>query len=124
MRRRDFIGIVCAAAVQRPLAGCGKTRHWMAGPRESWTTMRVTLGEEARMRGDENIQDDVWSYIPLEQRVPADHPLRPMRAMVDTILVELSAQFNTLYSRVGRPSIPPEQLLRALLLQILYSVRS
>ena len=76
------------------------------------------------MRGDENIQDDVWSYIPLEQRVPADHPLRPMRAMVDTILVELSAQFNTLYSRVGRPSIPPEQLLRALLLQILYSVRS
>ena len=76
------------------------------------------------MRGDENIQDDVWSYIPLEQRVPADHPLRPMRAMVDALLGELSAPFNKLYSRVGRPSIPPEQLLRALLLQILYSVRS
>jgi hypothetical protein len=51
--------------------------------------MRVTLGEEARMRGDENTQDDVWSYIPLEHRVPADHPLRPMRTMVDAILVEL-----------------------------------
>src|SRR5499433_1579912 len=96
----------------------------MAGQHESWTTMRVALLEEARMRGDEDGQADVWSYIPLEQRVPADHPLRPMRAMVDAILVELSPQFNQLYSRVGRPSIPPEQLLRALLLQILYSVRS
>ncbi len=76
------------------------------------------------MRGDEDGQADVWSYIPLEQRVPADHPLRPMRTMVDAILVELSSQFDRLYSRVGRPSIPPEQLLRALLLQILYSVRS
>src|ERR687888_2144078 len=86
--------------------------------------MRVTLREEARMRGDEDAQAEVWSYIPLEQRVPADHPLRPMRAMVDAVLVELSPQFNRLYSRVGRPSIPPEHLLRALLLQILYSVRS
>ena len=76
------------------------------------------------MRGDENTQDDVWSYIPLDQRVPVDHPLRPMRVMVDAVLVELSPQFHRLYSRVGRPSIPPEQLLRALLLQILYSVRS
>jgi transposase len=86
--------------------------------------MRVTLPEEARMRGDEDAQAEVWSYIPLEHRVPADHPLRPMRTMVDAVLVELSAQFNQLYSRVGRPSIPPEHLLRALLLQILYSVRS
>jgi transposase len=86
--------------------------------------MRVTHREEARMRGDEDAQADVWSYIPLEQRVPVDHPLRPMRAMVDTVLTELSPQFSRLYSRVGRPSIPPEQLLRALLLQILYSVRS
>src|SRR5215831_2094422 len=96
----------------------------MPGQRERWTTMRVTLLEEARMRGDEDAQAEVWSYIPLEQRVPADHPLRPMRAMVDTVLGELSPQFDRLYSRVGRPSIPPEQLLRALLLQILYSVRS
>ena len=74
--------------------------------------MRVTLREEARMRGDEDAQADVWSYIPLEQRVPADHPLRPLRAMVDTVLTELSPQFARLYSRVGRPSIPPEHLLR------------
>jgi transposase len=86
--------------------------------------MRVTLGEEARMRGNEDGQADVWSYIPLEQRVPADHPLRPIRIMVDAVLTELSPQFTRLYSRVGRPSIPPEHLLRALLLQIRYSVRS
>src|SRR5262249_6034235 len=96
----------------------------MAGQHESWTTMRVALLEEARMRGDEDGQADVWSYIPLEQRVPADHPLRPMRAMDDAILVELSPQFNQLYSRMGRPSITPVQLLSALRLQILYSVRS
>jgi len=76
------------------------------------------------MRGDQDGQAEVWSYIPLEQRVPADHPLRPMRTMVDAVLTELSPQFSRLYSRVGRPSIPPEHLLRALLLQVLYSVRS
>jgi transposase len=86
--------------------------------------MRPTRYEEARMRGDQDEQAEVWSYIPLEQRVPAEHPLRPMRAMVDIVLKELSPQFARLYSRVGRPSIPPEYLLRALLLQILYSVRS
>src|ERR671936_1354316 len=96
----------------------------MSGQRESWTTMRVTLSQEARMRGDEDAQADVWIYIPLEQRVPADHPLRPLRAMVDAVLTELSPEFHRLYSRVGRPSIPPEHLLRALLLQVLYSVRS
>jgi transposase len=96
----------------------------MPEQRERWTTMRVTLPEEARMRGDEDAQAEVWSYIPLEQRVPADHPLRPMRTMVDAVLVELSSQFNQLYSRVGRPSSPPEHLVRALWLQILYSVRS
>src|ERR1700747_985375 len=96
----------------------------MPGQRESSITMRPTRDEEVRMRGDQDEQAEVWSYIPLEQRVPADHPLRPMRAMVDTVLKELSPQFAPLYSRVGRPSIPPEYLLRALLLQILYSVRS
>ena len=59
-----------------------------------------------------------------KQRVPRDHPLRPIRKMVDEILKELSPQFNKMYSKVGRPSIPPEQLLRAQLLQMLYSVRS
>ncbi len=76
------------------------------------------------MRGDDEQQASVWSYIPLEQRVPADHPLRPLRAMVDGVLVELSPQFERLYARVGRPSIAPEKLLRTLLLQVLYSVRS
>src|SRR6266516_6758106 len=86
--------------------------------------MRVTRREEARMRGGEDPQAEVWSYVPLEQRVPADHPLRPMRAMVDAVLAELSPELSRLYSRVGRPSIAPERLLRALLLQVLYSVRS
>ena len=77
------------------------------------------------MRGDGiEPQPHMWSYVPLEQRIPADHPLRPLRAMVDVALRELSPQFDQLYSKVGRPSIPPEHLLRALLLQVLYSVRS
>jgi len=76
------------------------------------------------MRGDDRQQAGMWSYISPEQRVPADHPLRSIRAMVDTILAELSPEFATLYSPVGRPSIPPEKLLRALLLQVLYSTRS
>jgi transposase len=86
--------------------------------------MRVTHIEEARMRGDDHQQAGMWSYLAPEQRVPADHPLRPIRAMVDTILAELSPAFAKLYSPVGRPSIPPEKLLRALLLQVLYSTRS
>ena len=77
------------------------------------------------MRGDgTEPQPHMWSYVPLEHRIPADHPLRPLRAMVDAALRELSPQFDQLYSTVGRPSIPPERLLRALLLQVLYSVRS
>jgi len=76
------------------------------------------------MRGDDEQQASVWSYIPLEQRVPVDHPLRALRAMVDEGLRELSPQFSQLYATVGRPSIAPERLLRALLLQVLYSVRS
>ena len=76
------------------------------------------------MRGDDNLQDGIFSYISPEKRVPADHPLRPIRKMVDEILKEMSPQFAKLYSNVGRPSIAPERLLRSLLLQILYSVRS
>ena len=76
------------------------------------------------MRGTDQQQNHVFSYISAEQRVPRDHPLRPIRTMVDEILKELSPQFNKMYSKVGRPSIPPEQLLRAQLLQMLYSVRS
>jgi transposase len=66
----------------------------------------------------------MFSYVSLEERVPKDHPLRRMRVMVDTALAELSAEFEALYSKVGRPSIPPEKLLRALLLQVLFTIRS
>src|SRR3981189_3140152 len=85
--------------------------------------MRVTHTQEARMRGDDRQQAGMWSYLSPEQRVPADHPLRPIRAMVDTILAELSPPFAALSSPGGRPSIPPEKLLRALLLQVLYGTR-
>jgi len=64
------------------------------------------------------------SYVSPEKRVPADHPLRPIRKIVDEILQEMSPQFAKLYSDVGRPSIAPERLFRSLLLQIFYSVRS
>src|SRR5882672_9790735 len=98
----------------------------MPGQRESSTTMRVTPLVEVRMRGDDDRQrqPEMWSYVPLEQRVPRDHPLRSMRTMVDAILAELSPAFAGIYSGVGRPSIAPEKLLRALLLQALYSIRS
>ena len=64
------------------------------------------------------------SYVSAEQRVPAERPLRPLPTMVDGILKEMSPQFAKLYACTGRPSVPPERLLLALLLQILYAVRS
>ena len=76
------------------------------------------------MRGDDNQQEGMFSYISPEQRVPADHPLRAIRKMVDEILKEMSPKFRKLYSDVGRPSIAPERLLRSLVLQIFYTVRS
>jgi transposase len=76
------------------------------------------------MRGENELQGGMYSYIMPEQRVPADHPLRPMRKMTDEIFKRLSPRFAQLYSHTGRPSIAPERLLRALLLQVLYSVRS
>ncbi len=76
------------------------------------------------MRGDDMQQPAMFSYVSPEQRVPADHPLRPIRQMVDEVLKNLSRRFAKLYSHTGRPSIPPEKLLRALLLQVLYTVRS
>ena len=76
------------------------------------------------MRGEDAKQEAMFSYVSPEQRVPPDHPLRPIREMVDTILQEMSPRFARLYADVGRPSIAPERLLRALLLQIFYSVRS
>src|SRR5437868_13009810 len=76
------------------------------------------------MRGKDEQQLDVFSYISPEQRVPHDHPLRPLRGMTDEALRDLQPRFNKLYAKTGRPSIAPEKLLRALLLQALYSVRS
>jgi transposase len=76
------------------------------------------------MRGPDVQQAALFSYVGLEERIPADHSLRPIRTMADQALRGLSAQFDALYSKEGRPSIPPERLLRALLLQALYSVRS
>jgi transposase len=76
------------------------------------------------MRGDDPRHESMFSYVTPEQRVRADHPLRPIRRMTDAALDRLSPRFARLYATTGRPSIPPEQLLRALLLQILYSIRS
>jgi transposase len=80
-------------------------------------------GGEA-MRGEDSKQEAIFSYLSPEKRVPAEHPLRPIRALVDTVLDEMSPRFAKLYAAVGRPSIAPERLLRGLLLQIFYSVRS
>ena len=76
------------------------------------------------MRGREDQQEEVFSYIPLEKRVPQGHPLRRIRAMADQALQELSPWLDRLYAQTGRPSIPPEQLLRGLILQALYTIRS
>ena len=76
------------------------------------------------MRGPDTQQSAMFSYLSPEQRVPADHPLRPIRVMVDLALKALSPAFGQMYADFGRPSIAPEKLLRALLLQVLYTVRS
>ena len=76
------------------------------------------------MRGADYQQSGIFSYISAEKRVPKDHPLRAVRAMVDVALRNMGPQFDAMYAKVGRPSIPPEKLLRALLLQVLYTVRS
>src|SRR6201994_3950800 len=76
------------------------------------------------MRGTDTQQSGMFSYLSPEERVPEKHPLRAIRGMTDEVLKGLSAKFNELYSATGRPSIAPEKLLRALLLEILYTVRS
>jgi transposase len=80
------------------------------------------LGEA--MRGEDQRSESFFSYVRLEARIPADHPLRAIRELVDAALRELSRSFDRLYAREGRPSIPPERLLRALLLQAFFTVRS
>lgn len=77
------------------------------------------------MRGDDQqLQTGMFSYVALEDRIPADHPLRGVRKLVDAVLARMTKDFDGLYSEVGRPSIAPERLLRALLVQVFYSVRS
>jgi transposase len=76
------------------------------------------------MRGEDRRSDGFFSYVPLERRIPLDHPLRAIRALTDEALAGLSREFDKLYARDGRPSIAPERLLRALLLQAFYTVRS
>ena len=76
------------------------------------------------MRGADEQPGSMFSYVSLEERVPADHPLRAIRRITDRALERLSPRFGTLYINFGRPSIPPEKLLRALLLQALYTIRS
>ena len=76
------------------------------------------------MRGEDHQQSHVFSYLSPEERVRPDHPLRAIREMVDVVLSQLSRSFDTMYAKVGRPSIAPEKLLRAQLLQMLYSIRS
>ena len=76
------------------------------------------------MRGDDEKQSGLFSYVTLEQRIAADHPARRIRALVDRALARMDAELDRLYSTTGRPSIAPERLLRASLLMVLYSIRS
>src|SRR5207244_4635426 len=87
--------------------------------------MLAPLSERSRcVRGHDEQAAHLFSYVSPEQRVPADHPLRAIRQMTDHILGKLSQKFAHMYSTIGRPSIAPAKLLRALLLQVLYTIRS
>ena len=76
------------------------------------------------MRGNDAVAGSLFSYVDLEKRVRPDHPLRVIRGLVNSALADLSAAFDVLYSPFGRESIPPERLIRALLLQAFYSIHS
>jgi transposase len=76
------------------------------------------------MRGDKRLQEELFSYGSLSGRVPLGHPLRRVRTLADEAMASLEVRFDAMYSGMGRPSVPPEQMLRALLLQMLYTVRS
>lgn len=78
----------------------------------------------AGMRGDDCQPAAMFSYVSAEERIPPDHPLRAIRALVGDVLRDMSQEFDGLYAQVGRPSIPPERLLRAQLLQMFYTIRS
>jgi transposase len=101
----------------RPYRDKTKLRGWLLS--ESSLRLYVLF-----MRGHDYQQSAAFSYLSPEDRVPVDHPLRPIREMVDIALAALSPVFSRIYSTTGRPSIAPEKLLRALLLQVLFTVRS
>jgi transposase len=82
------------------------------------------MAREAFMRGQDGQTGSMFSYVDLEERIPAGHPLRKIRAFVNAALAALDVEFARLYSAEGRPSIAPERLLRAALMQILFSIRS
>jgi transposase len=84
----------------------------------------VGTGLEGDLRGSDEKTGALFSYVDLEARVRKDHPLRSIRMVVNEALGTLEVDFAALYSRTGRPSIPPEKLLRAMLLQAFYSIRS
>ena len=88
------------------------------------TVFEVAMFYKRSMRGDDKQQAAMFSYVTLEQRIPADHPARQIRQMADRALQRLDAEFDKLYAAIGRPSIAPERLLRATLLMVLYSIRS
>ena len=96
----------------------------MAGEPRQLAHLHRVMSYTQDMRGEDEQQDAVFSYRRVEDRIASDHPLRRIRPMMDRALEQLSVHFQAAYSRWGRPSIAPERLLRALLLQILYSIRS
>ena len=120
----DLVGSTPLASRFDPedLTGCGKSRP--IGRDIGYNPRRVTRCGGRPMRGWDTRSDALFSYVSCEARVPKDYPLRPIRRIVDEALAALSPEFEKLYARFGRPSIPPERLLRALLLQAFYSVRS
>jgi transposase len=86
--------------------------------------MRDSFGVGDAMRGEDQRSEGIFSYVRMEQRIPVDHPLRVIRDLVDAALRDVSRDFSKLYARDDRPSIPPERLVRALLLQAFFTVRS
>src|SRR5271168_4248311 len=111
MSGRIFYGEPASTSPENALAGCGKTSRFEVD-RDS--LLWWDIGAEAAMRGADERSAGLFSYVSCEARVPADHPLRGIRAIVDEALEVLSVEFEALYAKVGRPSIAPEKLLRAL----------
>src|SRR5262245_36788601 len=119
LRHQPVINSRSRGSEQGLCTPCQPSAHHKTGStdRTSRTTMR-------RMRGEHREPDSMFSYLSPEQRIPKSHPLRAIRALVDEVLTDMSREFDRLYAVTGRPSIPPERLLRAQLLQIFYSIRS